>query len=276
MKRVLLIAIAVFTASSARLCAAADGETSAAGRLRQALTQYETAVAMKTATPQESRQLFERAEAGFRDLIDAGHVNGALYYNLANTQVRLGRLGSAIVNYRRALRLDAGNERIRRNLEFARSRCQTPIPPAALSQFSQTVFSWHHHTAFSSRLSVALGAYTVFWLLMIVGRQLGQRAPWIGWLKLTAAGLSVVLWISVAVDAFNRSNITEGVLTANEVILRKGYGENYDPQLDRPLAEGVEVLIRETRQDVEGRKWYFVELPDGKGGWLRADQCSTI
>lgn len=267
----------VFAVGAMRVDAGARGagDASAATTLRQALTHYETAVAMKTSTPDESRRLFDRAAIGFRDLIDAGHVNSGLYYNLANTYVRLGRLGPAIVNYRRALRLEPGNERIQRNLDFARSRCQTPIPAAALSQFADTVFSWHHHTAFSLRLKLALIGYTLFWTTLIVGRQF-NRLQWIGWLKWGTACLTIVLWASIAVDSYRRSHVSEGVLTANNVVVRKGYGENYDPQLDRPLSEGIEVRIRETRRDVEGRDWYYVELSDGKGGWLRADQCSVI
>ena len=249
---------------------------SAAATLRQALTNYESAVAMKTSTPAESRRLFTSAAEGFRELIDAGYGNAGLHYDLANTLVRLGQLGPAIVNYRRALRLEPGNEQIQRNLEFARSRCQSPIPPPPLSQFAATVFSWHHHTAFSTRLSLALGGYVAFWVLMIVGRQFAYRATWLGWVKWPLAFLTLVLFASVAVDSYARAYVTEGVLTANDVVLRKGYGENYDPQLDRPLSEGVEVRIRETRRDVESRDWYYVELPDGKSGWLRADQCSII
>jgi len=256
--------------------AAPSDRASAAATLRQALTHYETAVSMKTSTPEESRRLFNEAADQFRSLIDAGFGSAGLHYNLANTLVRLGRLGPAIVNYRRALRLEPGNEQIQRNLEFARSRCQTPIPPPALSQFAATVFSWHFHTTFSSRLTVALAAYAAFWLLLIGGRMLRYRAVWFAWVKWPIALLSLVLLASIAIDSYQRSHVWEGVLTADRVILRKGYGENYDPQLDRPLSEGVEVRIRETRRDVENREWFYVELPDGKSGWLRADQCSVI
>lgn len=261
---------------SLAVTAAPGDRDSVAATLRQALTQYETAVSMKTSTPEESRRLFNEAARGFDALIDAGYGSAGMRYNLANTLVRLGRLGPAIVNYRRALRIEPGNERVQRNLEFARSRCQTPIPPPALSQFASTVFTWHHHTAFSSRLTLALAAYAAFWLILIVTRMLRYRAVWLAWVKWPVALLSLALLASVAVDSYRRSHVMEGVLTADNVVLRKGYGENYDPQLDRPLSEGVEVRIRETRHDVENREWFYVELPDGKSGWLRADQCSVI
>jgi len=277
MKRVTTLFMAiVFAVAVPTLRASVASEPSAAATLRQALTQYESAVASKTSNPEESQQLFERAALGFRDLLDGGHKSAGLYYNLANSLVRLGRIGPAIVNYRRALRLEPGNERIQRNLEFARSRVETPIPSAPLSQFTQTVFSWHHNTAFSSRLVLAVCGYVMFWLLLMVARQFSLRATWLTWMKWTIAAFTIAVWTSVAVERFHRMHTTEGVLTTNNVVLRKGYGENYDPQLDRPLSEGVEVLIRETREDVEGKEWFYVELSDGKGGWLRADQCSII
>lgn len=68
----------------------------------------------------------------------------------------------------------------------------------------------------------------------------------------------------------------EGVIIDQEVVLRKGNGEYYEPQLDGSLAEGVEFRFLETRDDVDGVPWYHVRLRDGKTGWLRAGQADVI
>ena len=244
--------------------------------LRQALSDYEAAVALKSPDAGEARRLFDRAADGFHRLIDTGLSNAALHYNLANAEMRLGRIGRAIVNYRRAERLDPGNDRIQRNLQFARKRCRTPIPPRPLSQFAESVFAWHYRTSMGARLTLALVAYGLFWTLLAVGRFLTRRPPAVVWSTRVVGLLALVLWASVGWESYRRSVEVEGVLIADDVVLRKGYGDNYDPQLDRPLAQGVEVRILATREAADHSMWYYVELPDGKSGYLRKDQCEAL
>ena len=45
---------------------------------------------------------FQDAVNGYRRLVEQGWVSGHLYYNLANSYFRLGRIGQAILNYKRA------------------------------------------------------------------------------------------------------------------------------------------------------------------------------
>lgn len=49
-------------------------------------------------------------------------VSTELYYNIGNTQYRLGNLGQAIIAYERALKLDPSNDLARRNLEFVKTK----------------------------------------------------------------------------------------------------------------------------------------------------------
>ena len=45
---------------------------------------------------------FETAVDGYNQLIQSGHGNGHVYYNLGNAYIRSGQLGEAILNYERA------------------------------------------------------------------------------------------------------------------------------------------------------------------------------
>ena len=45
---------------------------------------------------------FQDAIIAYRQLIESGHSNGHLYYNLGNCYMRLGQVGAAILSYERA------------------------------------------------------------------------------------------------------------------------------------------------------------------------------
>ena len=60
-----------------------------------------------TSDPQQARQFYEQTILEYEKIIsDGGIKNAKLYYNLANAYQLKGDLGKAILNYRRALRLD--------------------------------------------------------------------------------------------------------------------------------------------------------------------------
>lgn len=60
----------------------------------------------------------------YRSSIDNEGQSSDIYYNLANAYYRADKLGMAVVNYERALKLDPTNSDARANLEFVRSRIQ--------------------------------------------------------------------------------------------------------------------------------------------------------
>jgi len=244
--------------------------------LRQALADFDAAVAMKGRDAAEAERLYRQALAGFESLLQSGLRNGGLYYNLANTYLRLGEVGRAVVNYRRALRWMPGDERARANLETARRMCRVRIPPPATSEAVATLFFWHVGTSLAARVQAGLAAYALFWLIMLARLPAGRRAPWLKWPALAAGLLALVLAASVAWDLTARQYRIEGVVVAESTELRKGNGDYYEPQLEQPLSAGVEFRLLESRPDVDGAQWYFVELPDGKKGWLRADAADII
>ena len=81
----------------------------------------------------------------------------------------------------------------------------------------------------------------------------------------------LVLGCSAAVGMVQQATAMEGVLTANDVIVRKGNGEGFEPQFKQALHEGIEFRMLERRND-----WLLIELPDGKSGWIRANQAEII
>jgi hypothetical protein len=243
--------------------------------LKQALTDCESALAMKGRGPQ-ARQLYCQALAGFEVLLRSGIRSGYLHYDVANTYLRMGDIGRAIVNYRRAVRLVPGDDRIHKNLQTARDLRQVQLSVPPTSVLIETLLFWHFGTSLDSRLRFAIGAYTVLWLLMFTRLLAWREAPALAWAIRAAAAIALVTWASVVWEAGVQRHRVEGVVVADEAVLRKGNGEYYEPRLDRPLSAGVEFEIVESRQDLQGASWYLVRLQDGKEGWLRADEADVI
>ena len=276
-----LIAIILFCGSAAEAGDAAPtappmtAETRQAV-LRQALVDFDAAVAAKDRGGAEAQRRYRQALAGFQSLADSGVRSGGLYYNLGNTQLRLGDVGKAVVYYRRALRLAPADERIAQNLDAARKLCRVQIRTPAASEFMQTLLFWHFGTSLAGRVKVALIAYVLFWALLLVRLFAFRGSPGLTWTIRTVAVVVLVVGASVAWDIAVEQHRLEGVIVADDVVLRKGNGEYYEPMLEQNLSGGVEFRLLETRQDVQGASWYQVELLDGKKGWLRADQAEVI
>ena len=257
------------------LASAAGQAATAADRaiLQDALRQFDQAVALNDDTTPKAQRLYREALRGFEHLVNDGVHNGDLYYNIANTHMRQGAPGRAIVNYRRALRLQPGDQDVRDNLRFARERCRTYTEGGTILE---TIFFWHYSTAPSARSRVALAAYVVCWSLLMLRLFLRRRYQVFTWLTPAVAIVAVSTGLSVAWDMHVAESRAEGVVTTDGSVLRKGNGEGYQPQLDDPLHEGVEFRILEQREDGQANPWYRVELRDGQDGWLRGDQAEVI
>ena len=80
------------------------------------------ATAVQQADSAYNKKNFQDALYYYQAAAEKDGVSSDLYYNMGNTYYRLGDLGHAVLNYRRALALDPSNEEARLNLEFVRTK----------------------------------------------------------------------------------------------------------------------------------------------------------
>ena len=210
-----------------------------------------------------------KAIAAFEGLIDGGVRNGKLYYNLGNAHFRINDLSRAILNYRRALRLAPGNSRIRENLKYARSKVHDRIETSGKRALARSLFFWHFDTSVKGRTTAAIVCYVIVWVALII--YVFLRRPPLRWLIVAAILLTIALGISCAADHYSRGRRLEGVVTAEEVELRKGNGLSYEPMYSAPLHSGAEFSVIERRGN-----WYHIRLNDGKSGWIQSAAAEII
>jgi tetratricopeptide (TPR) repeat protein len=266
------LAGAVFAAAAASAASPVEQTMSAQRQrevLRAALNDFDQAVSVAATDPQRASELYSRAAAGFTALLESGLRNAALEYNLANTYLRLGQLGRAIVHYRRALLLDPSNDKVRANLEYARRQVEPYIPDHGPGHLVQTLLFVHYNTTLRGRFVACALSSIAGWLLLALRLRFARRI-------LTIPGLvSIVLALSLAASVWSEvrthQNYPPAVVLDQEVILRAGRGEGYEPALRQPLGPGVELRILQTRGD-----WAEIRLPNGVTGWLPVSSIERV
>lgn len=266
----LLFALAILAAGHSTAVAAVELNSQQREKLLdEARRAFDRGAEVRHSNPSEAGAAFSEAADKFQMIVDSGVRNGRLYYNLANACLESGRIGRAIANYRRARQLMPDDPRVEHNLKYARTLRRDQIENTGGEAFLQTLFFWHYGTSLRLRLTLGLVAYVLFWLLLIARTFIG-RWRW-RYVLVPLLIIWLVLGVSAAVGMYQQATTMNGVLTADDVIVRKGNGEGFEPQFKQVLHEGLEFRVLERRGD-----WLFIELPDGKSGWIRAEQAEII
>jgi tetratricopeptide (TPR) repeat protein len=110
-----------------------------------------------------SRGDFEQAIARYEELTASAGLSPAVLFNLANSYAQTGKIGKAVVNYERALRLAPGDSDIIGNLELVRKESGLFD-----SESEGTVIRFFH--------LLSLDQWTMLGLLALVGLTLFQAA----------------------------------------------------------------------------------------------------
>ncbi len=226
------------------------------------------------ATGQTAEEAFERgneayaagdwaaAAAAYGTVLDYRVADARVYYNLANAEFRMGRLGPAILYYERARRLDPADPEIESNLRFVQG---FRFDRVEVEESFVLLEALH-------RAQALLGVDGQAWILVILfwaaggilARGLarpGRFGPVHGW-PLAAIG---TLFVFVALswwntfDRLERRELAVVMAPAAEIVAGPGPS---NPSL-LTVHEGLTVEVLDDRGD-----WIQVSLPNGINGWI--------
>jgi hypothetical protein len=269
MRRAIVVML-LFVAGAA--APARGAELSTAQRqqiLVEAQQAYDRGIALLPSDPAEARRRFTVAAERFKVLVDDGVDNGRLHYNLANAYLQAAEIGPAVLHYRRAERYEPGDPRLRSNLAYARTLCRSRIEPGGGRALADALLGWHRGTPIRTRITIFAVAWCALWIGLVALRFRSSPALRAGLAVL--AVIVVVTGASVAADLWLAPAQPEGVILADDVIVRKGNGEGFEPSFQEPLHQGVEFTLLARRAG-----WLHIELPDGKQGWIRAERAEMV
>jgi tetratricopeptide (TPR) repeat protein len=206
---------------------------------------------------------FQESAEGYESLVQSGHWNATVFYDLGNAYYRLGSFGKAILNYERALALDPHQPEADANLRLARDEAR------ALELRKDWI---ERYASVATVKQYTIAAAVAFWfaLFMIAHLFLSRRRS-AGRIALIA--LSLLVCGTSVFAIFILENGTRGnalaIVTAKEIEARLATADNAKSVLLLPA--GSEINILSERGD-----WVYAALPNDQRGWIPATSAERV
>ncbi len=252
--------------------AADSSELSAQDCLRNAETAFSEANSLSATDTAAAMAQYDKAILYFRKLIDDyGIQNSHIFYNIGNAWMMKGDIGMAILNYRRAEKLDGSNTDIAGNLTYARSLRTDQIPVPVEKKVLETLFFWHYDFSLKGRLISAIAFWWITCIviaIMIKTRKHPAPAVMVAVLMLFC---TLCLTGSVTYERINSDRLAYGVITAHQTVARQGDSDTYPESYTEPLHSGTEFKLLEKRQG-----WYKIMLGNDDITWVKANDTDLI
>ena len=207
---------------------------------------------------------YVRAAVEFEQIVNEGIHTPETFFNLGNSYFRQGRLGPAIVNYERALRLDPEFREAEENLAMAVGKTNRAMSKPEPPDWEQSLFFWHYGLTADSAFRTSAAAWFIFWMLLAFRRI--RPWPYFKSLAAVSGGVAVLLLMSYLMKA-EPSNLA--VARSNNVPVRYGTDERETVHFE--LFEGDRIEAEERKNG-----WTRVRTPDGKRGWVPDRQLHFV
>lgn len=214
---------------------------------------------------------FSEAAQIYQKLVDEGYEGTALYYNLGDAYYRLNKIGYAILNYERALRLSPGDDDVQHNLALANTKTVDKIEP--LPKFF--IFQWWESLLALFNLSGWTYTAYLFYIIILLsfGVYFFVKKPQLQRYAFFSGLFSIVILLIVAsllIVKLNREvNIKNGVIVEPSVIAKVSPDKDSNDAF--VIHEGLKVRL----EDNIGN-WYKIRLRDGKIGWANKQDIRVI
>ncbi len=224
-----------------------------------------------------ANQLYESGEfpesvAAYQQLVDRGRRNAELHYNLGSAYFKIGDLGRAVLNYRRAALLAPRDPDVRANLDIARGLTAdqidrgTEAAVARLLGVAQRFLTLNEAAIVSLALWSLLAGLVVSYVFIAPGR--ARRS-----VAYVASGVAVLLVLglfSLGSRLYLQATYEDAVVVAGEVDVVSGPGTQYVTEFT--LHTGSEVRVLEERGS-----WTRLSLPGGQlQGWVPAGDVEQV
>jgi tetratricopeptide (TPR) repeat protein len=256
-RRVLALVVALFTLTVA---SAADSRIEAEAEWQRALEAY-------------SNGDFGAARDAFERVVELGYGGSKVYYNLGNTYYKLGQqgevafgcgeLGRAVLNYRRALRINPSDADARYNLDLAidQTNDAEPLPQDALSSLWASIRGVMSSNGWAIASVVELVLVLAFALLYLLSNMIVLRKV----AFFVSIALFCVFLLNTLLSLSQRTVAQEdnlAVVVCNSVTSVHASPDNMSKVIRQP-SQGVTVRVMRNHGE-----WSEIEFADGEKGWI--------
>ncbi|QIE60029.1 tetratricopeptide repeat protein [Rasiella rasia] len=214
---------------------------------------------------------FQEAINSWEKVLANGKHSSSLYFNLANANYKLNKVGPSIFYYEKALQLAPGDADIKTNLKFAENARIDAIEPLPKTIFSK----WYHAIAslFTyngwAKLAVMASIFFVllflsYWFIVAEGKKR---------LFFTTAMLSLGLLVVSTIMAFQ--TYADATKDKPAIVFAESSEARAEPKMGSEVAfvlhEGTKVQIIS-----EEDAWVRVLLVNGKDGWIPSSDIKQL
>ncbi len=188
-----------------------------------------------------------------------------IYYNLGDAYYKSKKLGLAILNYQKALRLDPRSKDIRANLKLADSQV-----PLQIEDSTPVVIKWFIKQSRYFRKGEVINLALIFYigvLFFTILRFFKQRR----WIYRGRRLFLTLLIASLVLLGFKLYDLRykDAIVLTSKTEVR--YGPSNHEKAAFHLAEGVAVKAVDQSGD-----WYRIDLPSGETGWVKKTNLGFI
>lgn len=229
------------------------------------------AITKQNADDEYAKGNYQQAIKDYQEILKAG-VSSEIYYNLGNAYYRTDNITQALLAYERALQLSPGDNDIRFNLQYARSKTIDKITPETEMFFVTWYHSLVNFTSVDRWANTAIFSIVMALLLILVFLFAPQM--WARKSGFYGSAVFLLLFAFANLFAFQQKHELEtkqgAIVIAPTVNVKK-----------TPAASGTDVFVihEGTRVDITDRgmkQWRGVKLADGREGWLKTSQIEEI
>lgn len=217
------------------------------------------------------QERYAEAAELYEELLLQGH-HSAVYYNLGNCYYRLEKVGHAILNYERALRLDPVDAQIRHNLDLARNKTQDKV--LALSDIF--IVTWYKSILYSMSVDDWAHLATTCFLLFLGMLGVYLFASQLKWRKIGFFAAIVALIICVLANVFALHEKKLMLRHNTAVLMSESVHVKSTPSQDGKdlfvIHEGTKLTITDDSMN----DWKEIRLDDGKTGWIESSSIEVI
>lgn len=232
---------------------------------------------------------FEKAAEIYLSIAKSEGTSASLYFNLANCYAQKGDLGSAVLYYSRASKLDPSNKEIKNNLNYFTSkvedsnRAELRGKKISVAPDPETFFTTAHRLiaidvssnfwAFLSAVCfiIFLGCVAIY---LFCSNILLRKTGFFGGFVLLCLSIMFIVFSFMSANAFDSHD--EAVLMAYKTQLLIEPSSDAKPAANQ-ICQGSILHIVAEETAVDGTpSWYKVRLNSDIEGWIKADAIEII
>ncbi len=226
---------------------------------------------MKQGNSEYQNNQFEKAIDSYNKILHKDYESAALYYNLGNAYFRLHKLGMAILNYEKGLRLSPNDEDLQYNLRIANARTVDKIqelPKLFFVQWWDGIITSLSVTSLSLLLILVYIAFLVAIAVYLLSKNFKfQRLSFFGGSTLLAVLVIVVI---IFVARVNRESSSNYAILVEPSITAKIAPDSKSSDVFL-IHEGIKFQLVD-----QVNNWSKIQLADGKIGWLPDNSFEKI